>query len=312
MVHTVELLNQWVARIETFLGIPKLEIGVIGSGKMKLGNRITVALVQTLSKHVQDVFEHVGFLIVDESHRCPSRTFSDVVTTFDCRFMLGLSATPWRRDRLTRLINYHLGPEIHRVDAQNLVNNGDICRAEVVTVQTEFKTRLDASSEYSRVISELCEDPQRNKLIAGCAQREASGSSGITLMLSDRKSHCEALQTALSDIGLNSDILTGDTSIKDRKILTGKLLSGDCKMLIGTSQLLSEGFDCPSISSILLATPMKWQGRVIQSVGRALRPSPGKDCARIVDFADNHVGVLRAGAKSRLQTFLRLPGFLIT
>jgi superfamily II DNA or RNA helicase len=126
VVHTKELLHQWTERIETFLGIPAEEIGVIGGGKMRIGAKITVALVQSLVKYADDVYEHIGFLVVDECHRAPSRTFTDVVTRFDCRYQLGLSATPWRRDGLTRLIYFYLGDEVHKVDGQGLVDAGHI------------------------------------------------------------------------------------------------------------------------------------------------------------------------------------------
>ena len=49
----------------------------------------------------EDLAPRVGFLVVDECHRCPSRTFTEAVTAFDCRYMLGLSATPWRRASCT-------------------------------------------------------------------------------------------------------------------------------------------------------------------------------------------------------------------
>jgi superfamily II DNA or RNA helicase len=309
--HTNELLNQWCDRIAAFTDVPVEEIGVVGAGKMRIGNRITVALVQSLCKCSADVFEHIGFLLVDECHRCPSKTFLDVVTAFDSKYMIGLSATPFRRDGLTKLIHFHLGDEVHRVDGQQLIENGNICKATVETIETQFRTVLDCSLKYSKVLSELCEDENRNQLVASHAVSEAKDNAGITLILSDRKSHCEALRAVLSTKGVESDILTGDVSKKKRIELTGRLSDGLCKVLIGTSQLLSEGFDCPSISSILLSTPMKWQGRVIQSIGRALRPSSGKTHARIVDFADIHVGVLMAGAKSRTRTFMKMPGVTV-
>jgi len=95
-VHTLELLEQWVERIGTFLGIPASEVGVIGNGKKRIGDKVTVALVQSLYKIAYDVAPQIGSLIADECHRCPSRTFTEAVSAFDCRYMLGLSATPWR------------------------------------------------------------------------------------------------------------------------------------------------------------------------------------------------------------------------
>jgi superfamily II DNA or RNA helicase len=308
LVHTKELHHQWVERIETFLGIPKSEIGIIGNGKNRIGSKITVGMVQSLTKYAEDVFEHIGFLIVDECQHCPSKTFTDVVTRFDCKYFLGLSATPWRRDKLTRLIWFYLGDKVHEVDGQHLVDAGHICRAKVVIVETDFRTDIDGSTEYSKMLSELCLDPDRNKLVASHTADEANGSRGISLVLSDRKSHCDALQAALSDIGVESDVLTGDTSAKDRKVLSDKLLAGDVRILIATGQLVGEGFDLPEISSVVLSTPVKFSGRVLQYVGRALRPSPGKDYARIIDFHDSQVGVLAKGAQSRLRTFRSMPG----
>ena len=116
VVHTRDLADQWVDRISTFLGIPESDIGVMGGGSKTVGDRITVALVQTLVKCADDLAPRVGFLLVDECHRCPSRTFTEAVTAFDCRYMLGLSATPWRRDNLSRLIFWHLGDVHHEVD----------------------------------------------------------------------------------------------------------------------------------------------------------------------------------------------------
>ena len=90
IVHIEELMTQWIDRIETFLGIPKTEIGVIGGGKMRIGNRITIALIQSLCKYAADVYEYIGFLIVDECHRAPSKTFTDCVSKFDCKVHAGV------------------------------------------------------------------------------------------------------------------------------------------------------------------------------------------------------------------------------
>jgi len=68
VVHTKELLEQWTFKIETFLKISRAKSGIAGGGWNRIGNKITVALVQSLAKHIEDVYEHVRFLIVDECH----------------------------------------------------------------------------------------------------------------------------------------------------------------------------------------------------------------------------------------------------
>ena len=109
IVHTKDLADQWVERIHSFLAIPRAHVGRIGGGQYNIGKQITVALVQSLYKRADEIAPRIGHLVVDECHRAPSRTFTEAVTAFDSKFMLGLSATPWRRDRLSKLIFWHLG-----------------------------------------------------------------------------------------------------------------------------------------------------------------------------------------------------------
>jgi len=103
VVHTKELLNQWLDRIEQFLRIPLADIGVIGSGRFKIGKQITVSMIQTLVKKVDQVTPHVGYLLLDECHRAPTLQYVKAIKAFDCKYMTGLTATPWRRDGLSKV-----------------------------------------------------------------------------------------------------------------------------------------------------------------------------------------------------------------
>jgi superfamily II DNA or RNA helicase len=304
IVHTKELLNQWIARIETFLGVPANEIGIIGDSKKTIGDKITVALVQSLYKCAWQAVEHVGFLICDECHRTPSRTFTEAVTAFDCKFMLGLSATPWRRDKLSRLIFWHLGDVHYKIESGDLVENGDILKAEVVIRETEFKPCSDPVTEYSRMLSELTMDPNRNLLIASDVASEANNGGGISLVLSDRKAHCKDLQALLRDrFNIASELLTGDVTAKQRQGIVERLNQGKIKILVATGQLIGEGFDCRGLQTLFMATPIKFNGRVLQYLGRVLRPAPGKARARVYDYIDARVPVLVASAKARRRVY---------
>ncbi|MBA4419268.1 MAG: hypothetical protein C0392_15390, partial [Syntrophus sp. (in: bacteria)] len=97
IVHTKELLTQWIDRAASFLNIPVDEIGIIGNGKKRI-KHITIGIVQSLKKY--DVSEYFGQVIVDECHHTPSTTFMDAITGFNSKYLLGLSATPYRRDGL--------------------------------------------------------------------------------------------------------------------------------------------------------------------------------------------------------------------
>lgn len=302
VVHTRELLNQWIDRIEQFLKIPREEIGVMGAGKFKTGDKITVAMIQTLVKKVDRVVPRIGHLILDECHRAPAMQYVKAVERFDCKYMTGLTATPWRRDGLSKVIFWHIGDVTGRIDKNDLLKNGVLCQAEVHWIKTDFSTLTDTSEYYSKALSELTEDYDRNRLI--CDTVAKHGGTGINLILSDRKSHCRTLHdTMLKENNIKSEILTGSTFPRERQRIIEDLQQGKCRYLVATGQLIGEGFDLPGISAIFLTTPVKFSGRLIQYIGRALRPAPEKDRARIFDFVDVLNPVFKASARHRYYIY---------
>jgi superfamily II DNA or RNA helicase len=304
VVHTKELAYQWIQRIEQFLGIPADRVGLIGAGKKRLGDRITVALVQTLYRMTDAVVPRVGFLVVDECHRTPSRTFTEAVTAFDCQYMLGLSATPWRRDRLSKLIFWHLGDVHHEVNQRHLEEKGHILKADVIFRPTRFSPYFDPVNEYTRMLSELTADDERNRLIAGDVAQEVKNGKGVCLVLSDRKKHCDTLRGLLRfKFDVDASLLTGDLNDESRRRVMDDVEKGRVRVLVATGQLVGEGFDCPHLSTLFLATPIRFSGRVIQYLGRILRPSQNKDQARVYDYVDVEVPPLLAAAKGRQRVY---------
>ena len=304
VVHSKELAAQWVEQIAAFLGIESNHVGMIGGGKKKVGDQITVSLVQSLYKCADEVSKWIGFLLVDECHRCPSRTFTEAVTEFDSQYMLGLSATPYRRDQLSKLIFWHLGDKHHEVDKTQLIESGDVLPANVVFRNTDFKTRRDPITEYSKMLAELAGDTQRNIQIAADIADVAARKSGICLVLSDRKAHCENLQSLLRyRFKLPSELLTGDLDMAERKTVVERINRGDVRILIATGQLIGEGFDCKDLTTLFLATPIKFSGRLLQYLGRVLRPAPGKKHARVFDYVDVHVEPLKKAAMARQRVY---------
>lgn len=304
VVHTRELADQWVSRIGSFMDISEDQVGFIGGGKRDIGQAVTVSLIQSLYKCASEAARHTGYLIVDECHRIPSRTFTEAVSAFDARYMMGLSATPWRRDKLSRLIYWHLGDLHHEVQTAALVEKGHILQAEVILRETEFTAHSDPTRDYSKMLAELTCDDGRNHLIAGDVANEAARTDGAILVLSDRKHHCETLQAILKfrhriPVGL----LTGDLSQARRREVLEQLAAGEIRVLVATGQLVGEGFDCPDLSTLFIATPIRFSGRVIQYLGRILRPFPGKKVARVYDYVDVKVGPLKAAAQARQRAY---------
>ena len=307
VVHTRDLAMQWVERIEQFLDIPARQVGMIGGGRDKVGERITVATVQSVYSRSKTLKKAIGHLIVDECHRAPSRTFTAAVTAFDCAYSLGLSATPYRRDGLTNLIFWHLGEMHARIDGESLMQSGAILRPRIQVVETAFRTRRDPSEEYAQIIADLTEDEARNGLIVDCLAREIRDCGGVSLVLSDRKYHCGRMSELLRERhGAESLILTGDVPSPERKRLVEKIRAGNVRAVFATGQLIGEGFDAENLTALFLATPIKFSGRLTQYLGRVLRPAPGKAQPVVYDFVDNQVGVLEAAAQARSLVYRQL------
>jgi len=304
VVHTKDLAYQWIEQITHFLGIEESHVGLIGSGKKKIGDAITVALVQSLYRCADDVSKRIGHIIVDECHRTPSRTFTDAVTEFDARYMLGLSATPFRRDNLSKLIFWHLGDVHHSVDKSHLIQEGHILKAEIILRETKFEPYYDPVNSYSKMLSELTMSDERNHLIAMDVAKEIQKREGICLVLSDRKRHCETLQSLLRyKHHLDADLLTGDLSNEQRKNVLQRIKTDEVAVVVATGQWVGEGFDCANLTTLFLATPIRFSGRVLQYLGRVLRPAADKKGARVYDYVDVKVGVLQSAAKHRQKVY---------
>jgi superfamily II DNA or RNA helicase len=294
LVHTKELLHQWAAKVREFLGI---EPGLIGDGKFSIGP-VTVAIVNTARKRLNELPQHFGHLIVDEAHRAPSSMFREVVTAFDCRFMLGLTATPYRRDGLGKLVFLTLGDRTHKVDPDELREDGAVLSPDVVRRETSFS--FFYQDDYQEMLTALVEDQERNEQIADDVIQRAAGDRDTCLVVSDRVQHCETLAAMLRDRGAEVRTLTGQTPRKQREQIVEEVQGGQVNVLVSTLQLLGEGFDCSGLSALFLATPVKFKGRVLQVVGRILRPADGKRPV-VFDYVDSQVGVLKAQAKSRAK-----------
>ena len=94
IVHRKQLLEQWIERVEAFLGIPQKDIGVVGSGKSKIGKQITVATIQSLNKHIDELQNSFGTIIIDECHHIPAESFRCIIEKLNTFYLYGLTATP--------------------------------------------------------------------------------------------------------------------------------------------------------------------------------------------------------------------------
>lgn len=294
VVHTKELLYQWQERATTFLGC---EVGLVGDGHFIL-RPITVAIVNTARKRVHELVPHFGQLVVDECHRVPATLFTDVVANFDCHYLLGLSATAFRSDDgLTKLIYYFMGDRIHKVDQGELQATGAIVKPQLIRQPTLFS--YNYRGDYQALIKALTRHEGRNmQIVADIVKVTAEPDPGIALVVSDRVSHCELFTRLLAERGIAVEMLTGQLAAEKRAEIVLAVQQGRLQVLVATLQLISEGFDCPGLSTLFLTTPITFEGRLLQVIGRIMRPAANKE-ARVFDYVDEAVRALNRSATIR-------------
>jgi len=307
VVHTVTLMKQWVERAEAFLGLSSAEIGIIGQGSRTVGPRLTVALVQTLRKCAAEIAPQIGHVIVDECHHTPASTFTEALAPFDSAYALGLSATHKRRDGLTPLIYWYIGPLVHEVSRNVLIKNGDIIQVDPVIRKTNFipSEGYDPAWQRAALMQELTTNIERNALIATDVAKESL--NGPCIVLTDRVAHCADLAAAIFSAGETSvEICHGGLPRVQQDAIVQAMNGGLLQVLVATGQLLGEGFDCKKLTALFLATPIKFSGRLIQYLGRVARSAEGKVSARVYDYHDVNVDVLMRAARERLRTYKKL------
>ncbi|MHC4391546.1 MAG: DEAD/DEAH box helicase [Planctomycetota bacterium] len=283
IVHTADLLEQWRDRVRAALGI---EAGAVGGGVFD-PRPVTLAMVQSLGrlpkKELEAFTARFGVVVLDEAHHAPASTFAGLISRFPARFRFGLSATPDRADGLP--IEPFVGPRVFEVTRADLIRDGFLAPVRVVPIITDVAP-VASPRDFAPFFAELVTDPGRNELIvriaSECAQRDRS-----TLVLSDRVAHCQRLAAELRAIGVDAESLTGSVKKTERAELLDRFRAGTLAVLVA-SQLADEGLDAPRLSRLILATPTRAAGRVIQRVGRLMRPEPGKASPIVYDLLDDH------------------------
>jgi len=268
VVHNTFLRDQWIERVKAFL--PNARIGRVQADVCDVENKdIVIVMLQTLSmKELNvDVFKPIGLVIVDECHHIASEVFVQALPKVTSRYMLGLSATPERKDRLMFAIHWFLGPLLYKSDTGDSVDTA--VSVEVYEYQNddpEFNEIVMSSQGMVSVpimVNKLtaCED--RTRWLCGILEDISEGGRQI-LVLSDRVQHCQDILAGLPDDLRETACILG-TAVR------AELRAEYCKtksILIATYSMCKEGFDVPTLNTLVMATP---RPDIDQIVGRILR-----------------------------------------
>ncbi len=303
--HTRDLMMQWRDRLIEFTSLSADEIGLLGGGNCRI-KPVTVGVVNSILKKMESegLREKFSHVVVDECHRTPGRTFSEVVVSFPAQYVLGLSATPYRRDGLTKLIHYYCGEKLHAIDPKHLRDIGAILRPELHLRYTGFTYAY--RDDYSKMITKLVESADRNQLIVNDVISSLNSSRGVILVVSDRTHHLNSLKNRFEELcpDVRAELLVGSLPAKKREEVVDGIRGGEVKIVFATLQLVGEGFDAHSLDTLIMAMPIRFSGRIIQIIGRIVRPGKGGDkIPRVIDYVDAHVGVLEKSAQARQQIY---------
>jgi len=282
IVHTKELAHQAIARAVAVLGLDEAEIGLVGDGCATIGQRLTVGLVQSLARGIPPALLDVGHVIVDEAHHAPAALCAAVVSQFPARFVTGLTATPFRRDKLDAVIAWYVGEIVARIDKADLADR--LITPRIIKRDTALHPMGDS---FAEIVSDLVAMRARNALIVeDVAWAVADGRR--CLVLSERVSHVEELTRLLQKRGITTAALHGQLGKGVRARVVEDLAAGELAVVVATISLIAEGFDAPRLDALFLTTPMSYGGRVVQAIGRISRTAPGKEDAIVVDYTDDN------------------------
>lgn len=267
VVHRKQLLEQWQERVQAFLGIPKQEIGIIGQGKTKIGKQITIATIQSLQKQIEQIQNQFGTILVDECHHIPAETFRNSIEKLNTFYLYGLTATPFRKYNDDKLIFAFLGEIISEITSNEIEN---FQHAQIIVRNTNLDVPFNSKTDNFETLSKiLVHDSERNKLILNDINKEIQKGKRIVI-ITERKEHIDTLYIFLKQ-SYEVVTLSGDDSESNRKSKRQTLLQGNFQILITTGQYFGEGSDLSNISSLFLAYPFSFKGKLIQYIGRVQR-----------------------------------------
>ncbi len=302
LVHRKQLLDQWVERIQTYLNIPKLKIGRFSGTTKKIGKEITVALLQSLAryKNIADLSDKFGTIIVDECHHIPAKTFREVIANLNSQYLYGLTATPRRKHNDEQLIFVYIGDVIAEMKGYETSGISDseiksIKKPKVIIKETDLELPFQWKTDRFQLLTKIISfDTGRNKLVLEDILDQVNAGNK-TLVLSERKEHLEILTLCLKG-KCETITISGDDSAPQRISKIKQIHDGHYQVILSTGQFFGEGLDIKDISTLILAFPFSFEGKLIQYIGRLLHSSNPKF---VLDYRDKNIPFLERQFKQR-------------
>lgn len=309
LAHREELLEQAEARVK--LQNPGIWTAIVKGSRGQKTHQfadVVVASVQTLARPKRrEAVDRIGMVIVDECHNAASKSYKDVLAHYGCieavdgqtvgadvkgyeTPTVGFTAT------LTRM-NGGL-PEVwqsvaYQVKIHTLVKRGFLVPPVAKSVEVPglnlATTRITGGDLNTCDLAAALEDSEAFDVIADSWKATAATPDGPyeyrpTIAFMPNVATAQKLRDAFEAIGVCADVVTGQMNSTDRKAVYERYNRGECLVLVNC-MVLTEGFDAPLTSCVIIGRPTLNGGLYVQCVGRGLRLAPGKSDCLVLDVA---------------------------
>ena len=273
IVHKEFLANQWKERIGQFC--PGATIGRVQQDTFDIECDFVIAMIQTMCSRENEpnAFDSIGLVVVDEAHHIGAAAFSQTMFKLCPKYALGLTATPERKDGLTNILYWFMGPEFFRVQRAHQTTT----RVEAIFFDDPVFREAPPVSRFGKInmagmVTQLTEIPARNQKILHLVR--GLDPTRRVLLLSDRREHCFWLRDNLE----GSAVYLGGMNEKDLDAASKHTI------IVATYSMAQEGLDIPVLDTLVMTTP---HSDVTQAVGRIMRETPGKvNAPLIIDIVD--------------------------
>jgi len=262
IVNKEFLLNQWKERILQYL--PNTKIGHLQQEHIDIENKdIVIAMIHSISmkNYSREYFKDFGFCIVDEVHHSSSEIFSQIYKKINTKYMLGLSATPKRKDKLEKIFHWYIGPTLLHIK-QNTELTVNINIYKFTSNHSNFCIEYNKFTKkplITKMITNIVKIHERNKLIVDII-KTLTGRK--ILLLSDRIEHLNIIYDLTKLLDFTIGFYKGGMSKSDLE------KTSTCSLILGTYSMASEGLDIKDLDTLILATP---KSDIVQSIGRIMR-----------------------------------------
>jgi superfamily II DNA or RNA helicase len=288
--HTTALRDQWIEEAESLYG---MDIGKIGSGVFDIEDKaIVVSNVQSLKKHLPTIAKTFGTVITDEAHHIVATTFTEIIDSLHCRYRIGLSGTMQRKDGKHMLLTDFFSSKVYSPPVDNTL--------EPTVLILKPGVFLDPKLQWAQKINALLYDDDYQQFIAKLtAQAIDKGHSVLVIA-----SRIEFLQKVKEYVGETCLLVTGETTLAERKEAAEAIDNGTAFAIAGSRQIFSEGISVNRLSAVVLAEPMAYDGLIEQIVGRIMRQHPDKIAPEVYDinFSD---GPSRKQNEGRMSFYIQ-------